>query len=444
MYRGNTMADANTIDYQKLRINGVYQQNAEGDLMLRIKVPAGVLSAEQARKVCDIADRFARGRLHFSTRGSIELHWLRHANLVEADRLLASVGLTTRGACGGAVRGISCSTTFSEHFGVIQVLARKLHRHFAGNAHFEGLPKKFKVGVDAGYQSSRHLIQDVGLVYLGREDGRDLYDVWIAGGLGRQPQPGFLFAPRVAEKRLIPIIEAVVRVYKKNGKPPKRLKHLLNEIGEDALRNLIAAETQGVDALEIASPLDAGLTALPHVDSGNVIEVPVFAGEMSAEEFRGLAGFAKEFAGGYLALTADQNVALILNDPEKAGSLKQSLQDAGLLGKLPEQEVRFRICPGSHECRMGLAPLRDVARELIGAMGEQARLLTWAISGCPNSCSQPQLADYGVLTVKKVAGEDGERRPLFDLLRREGEGFGEPVLQGAGIEELLAAVRELG
>ena len=106
---------------------------------------------------------------------------------------------------GGAVRGIVCSTTFAEGFPVAQVLARKLHRHFAGNPHFEGLPKKFKVGVDAGYSGARHLIQDAGLVYVGTEEGSDLYDVWLAGGLGREPMPALLFEQRVAERRLLPL-----------------------------------------------------------------------------------------------------------------------------------------------------------------------------------------------------------------------------------------------
>ncbi|WP_221248916.1 nitrite/sulfite reductase [Desulfuromonas versatilis] len=432
-----------TIDYQKLRINGIYQQNAEGDLMLRVKVPAGVISAEQTEKVCAIAERFSNGKLHLTSRGSIEIHWLRYENLAEVTRMLAAVGLTSRGACGGAVRGISCSTTFAAGFGTAQVLARKLHRHFAGNPHFEGLPKKFKIGVDAGYQGARHLIQDVGLVYLGSEEGRELYDVWVAGGLGRQPQPGFLFANRVAEKRLLPIIEAVVRVYKANGQAGKRLKHLLNDIGEARLRDLVAAEMAAVSALEIANPLPEQLTAKPQADSLEFVEVPVFAGEISAEKLRALARVAAQQAEGFLALTADQNLALLPGEGRPVEAVRQALAAVGLAGPAPEEAVSFRICPGSHECRMGLAPVRDVARELIGAMGGQARSGRWAISGCPNSCSQPQLADFGIVTVKKVAGEDGERRPLFDLLRREGEGFGEPVQQGIGLEELVAAVGKL-
>jgi sulfite reductase beta subunit-like hemoprotein len=92
---------------------------------------------------------------------------------------------------------------------------------------------------------------------------------------------------------------------------------------------------------------------------------------------------------------------------------------------------------------MGLAATRDVAREVIAALGEKGRAMTWAISGCGNSCAQPQLADAGILAVKSVKGEDGRRQPLFDLLRREGSGFGQAVRQGLSLDELLQAVADL-
>ena len=57
-----------TIDYQKLRLDGIYKQNEQGQLMLRAKIPAGVLSSEQAGKLAEIAGQFAGGRVHLTTR----------------------------------------------------------------------------------------------------------------------------------------------------------------------------------------------------------------------------------------------------------------------------------------------------------------------------------------------------------------------------------------
>ena len=110
-----------TPDVQQLRIEGIYEQKQPGNFMLRVKVPAGVLSSEQALKVCDIAERFHTGGIHITTRTSIEFHWLQRADLDEARRMLAAGGLTSRGACGGAVRGVVCSTPFSAAFPALQI-----------------------------------------------------------------------------------------------------------------------------------------------------------------------------------------------------------------------------------------------------------------------------------------------------------------------------------
>ena len=432
-----------TIDWQRLRIEGVYKQNEDGQLMLRVKVPAGVLAAEQARKVADIAERFSNGTVHLTTRGSIELHWLQLGDLPEALRLLAAVGLTSRGACGGAVRGVSCSTTFSEGFAVAQVLARKIHRHFAGNPHFEGLAKKFKIGVDAGYGHSRHLIQDVGLVFVGTEEFRDLYDVWLAGGLGREPQPAFLYAERIPESQIIPLLEAVLRLYRRHAPKGKRLKFVLREMGEGTFRRLLETErAQGPAELELADAVEKRLTALPHGPC-TAVEANVFAGELATGALRSFADISERFAEGFLALTADQNVAFLPADPRQEGDARAALASAGFGGETTEEKVNFRICPGGHECRMGLSPTRDIARQVIAATGEGATSRTWAIAGCPNSCSQPQLADFGIVTVKNAPGPDGVRRPLFDFYRRQGEGFGEKSAEQLDLEGLLKTIQEL-
>lgn len=430
------------MDWQRLRVEGVYQQNDQGQAMLRIKVPAGVLSAEQARRVAQIAEQLTEGTVHLTTRASIELHGVAPQDLVAAQRLLAGVGLTTRGACGGAVRGVSCSTAFSENFAVVQVLARKLHGHFAGNPHFEGLAKKFKIGVEGGYAGARHLIQDVGLVYVGRDQLGPLYDLWLAGGLGREPLPAFRYAERLPEARIIPVIEAVLRIYRREAPKGKRLKFVRRDIGETALSRLIETELiGGPRELDLHDALDKHLTARPG-EAPVTIEAGIFAGELPASSLRDFADFAERFSDGYLVLTTDQNVAFLLADPASRAEAAAALRDCGFAGDRAEEATRFRVCPGNHECRMGLCATRDVTKAVLAAMPEDKRTLTWAIAGCPNSCAQPQLADYGIVTVKSVRGKDGTRSPRFDLYRREGEGFGEKIAAALTEEELLKQIRQ--
>ena len=432
-----------TIEKQHYRLEGIYPQRQKEFFMQRVKLPAGIISSEQAAKVAQIAERCARGLAHLTTRGSIELHWLNEADLAAVAAQLASVGLINRGACGGAVRGVVCGSLGAAGAPALEALARRIHRYFTGNPRFEQLPKKFKVGIEADTSSGRHLIQDVGLIPAPlQEDGRSRYDVWVAGGLGREPSPGFLLLQGVLEDSLLPLIETILRLYQENTPPPKRLKHLVRQIGQQAFRDLVLADP-GI-LREFTSTPSFSASLVPVAQAGTErLEARVFAGELSASGLATLAGIAQRYCGGFLMVTGDQNIAL---HPE-AGSdptlLQQALDEAGFAAVAPRATVTFRVCPGNHECIAGLAPTREVAGALLDAMGPVAQGLSWAISGCPNCCAQPQLSQAGVVASRLVNDPDG-RAPRFDLYRAGSAPFAEALQQGLTREELLQAVRLLG
>ncbi|HKK01936.1 MAG TPA: hypothetical protein VJ955_07170, partial [Desulfuromonadales bacterium] len=117
---------------------------------------------------------------------------------------------------------------------------------------------------------------------------------------------------------------------------------------------------------------------------------------------------------------------------------------AGWTPASPGERPACRACPGSRLCRMGLADTRELSRQLQTVLGPKGQSLNWAISGCPNSCAQPQLAEAGIAAVRLVAGEDGVREPRFTLYRREGGGLGLPVAEDLDPSQLLATVAALG
>jgi len=427
-----------SFDYRTLKINGIYQQNASGDLMLRLKLPAGVISAVQATVVADLADTFADAAMHLTCRSNIELHGLGGENLAQICRRLQAVGLTSRGASGGAVRAVACSTG-GGNFDRIQFFVGLLHRHFTGNPYFEGLPKKIKLAVENGYSGARHLCQDLAMVYLGREGERELFDLWAAGGLGRQPQEAFLLANRVPAERLLPLVEGVIRVYQQHTPAGKRLKHLLAEIGEQEFRTLLAKETAGTSLLSLTSPLDDqfGVAIAPGTDGW--VELPIVGGQLASNDLRCAADIAGEAGDGFLAISREQNLLVSLSPGVDEFRLRTALQKVGLLNG--EVALQCRVCPGSHRCPKGLVATRDLLGQLDKVLGVQGRTRSWAISGCPNGCSQPQLADYGIVgTRKAIKGQEAR----YDLLQRDGKGFGQLLQTGLSHAELLAVLVELG
>lgn len=430
-----------TIDPQKIRIEGIYPQRQEGYFMQRVKLAAGIISAVQARCVADTAKKFGRSTIHLTSRGSMEIHWLEGKSLSLVKQELAKVGLTSRGACGGAVRGVTCSSQDAAGFPQLESLAYRLHRHFTGNPRYEALPKKFKIGIEASTASGRHLIQDVGLVLAESAAGNARYDLWIAGGLGREPKPGFLLAKSVCEDGLIPKIEAIIAVYGRLAPPPKRLKFLAAELGEDELRRLIEAEPAYCEELPPLNGFTENLT-LPLI-AGKRLVANIFAGQLTTEELSRLADFADFNSGGVLQITADQDIAFVLAETSVARIAAQELATMTHCDFAEPPPVTFRICPGNHECKMGLAATRDIAETVLATIPPAAQQLTWALSGCGNSCSQPQLADIGIVVSRLVTGEDGEKSPRFDLYRRYDAYLGKRVADQLTLEDLLRLLAEV-
>jgi ferredoxin-nitrite reductase len=262
--------------------------------------------------------------------------------------------------------------------------------------------------------------------------------------LGREPQPGFLLASGILEESLIPLIETVARLYQENTPPPKRLKFLVRQIGQEAFRDMVFSQPGVREELPIPLTLSASLVPVPQAPDCRVT-VPVFAGELSAQALSSLAEIASRWCGGMLMVTGDQDVVLHLAAPADLAPLRQALAEDGFGSNAPREQVVFRVCPGNHECIMGLAPTRDIASALLDAMGPVARGFSWAISGCPNCCAQPQLSQAGVVVSRLVSepGQEG-RTPRFDLYRAGEAPFAEPVQQGLTQDELVQAVKAQG
>ncbi len=423
------------LDDQQLRLEGVYRQNEQGEYMQRVKLAGGVLSVAQARALADLGSRFGSGTFHLSTRGSVEFHGLLAEDLPHVHRGLAAVGLFSRGACGGAVRGISCSSSFGPGYGRTQVMLRHFLNHFSGNPHFEGLPKKFKIAFEAGYERSRHLIQDLAFVLVEEAGEESRYDIWIAGGLGREPQAGFLYADRVLEAELLSIAESIVEVYKVWGDKGRRLKHLLNAVGEDELRDRIEQRRQNKQPTAFN---DAFPKALVPAEGSQRIALNIFAGELPALNLALISDLAAGHDSHWLLVTPDQNIELLLEGT--IAPLKKALSQAGF--GFVANGCALRICPGSHECRMGLSATRDLASRLQGEFGSLLSARSLAISGCRNSCAQPHLAEFGIIA-SKLKREGEQRIPLFDLYRKQGKDLGLIVAKELTEDELLNRLGDL-
>ncbi len=87
--------------------HGTYGQRQAGVQMLRVKIPAGILTPAQLRTLAKIGDTYSTGRGHVTTRENVQFHFVQLENVPAVMRLLAEAGLTTREACGNTVRNVT-------------------------------------------------------------------------------------------------------------------------------------------------------------------------------------------------------------------------------------------------------------------------------------------------------------------------------------------------
>jgi sulfite reductase beta subunit-like hemoprotein len=234
--------------------NGIYGQRQGGhNHMVRIKVPYGSMEPDQLEMVAHIAEEYSRGWSHITTRQNIQLHFVELEKIPEVMKLLASVGLTTREACGDTVRNVmGCHLAGACPFEVFDISpwAEATFRHFVRNPLSQRLPRKFKINFSGcGTDCGQAMFNDVGVIAASRptdEGGVEHgFRIYVAGGLGANPHPALALEEFTAKEDLLPTIESILRVFDRNGnrdnKLRARMKWLVDLLGIEELQRQIFA-----------------------------------------------------------------------------------------------------------------------------------------------------------------------------------------------------------
>src|ERR1700676_739019 len=237
---------------QRLR-RGIYSQRQPGVHMIRTKVPGGILTADQMDQLALIADEFAGGKGHLTTRQNIQYHFVPLSQVPPLLHKLADVRLTTREACYNTVRNVTAcplSGLLEDEVFDVHPYAQKVAFAFLHKELTDSLPRKFKIAF-SGCKEDCMLcaIHDIGLRAVMR-DGKRGFRVVVGGGLGPLPCEAHLLDEFLPEERLVNRCEAVIRLFSKHGnrqnKNKARLKFVVRERGFDWVKEQIEKEYQDI------------------------------------------------------------------------------------------------------------------------------------------------------------------------------------------------------
>ncbi|MCU1369568.1 MAG: sulfite reductase, beta subunit (hemoprotein) [Ilumatobacteraceae bacterium] len=451
--------------------NGIYGQRQGGhNQMLRVRVPYGGVTPEQLDMFGRIADEYSRGWGHITTRQNVQLHYVPLERVPDAMRDLGRVGLTTREACGDAVRNVmGCHLAGAcpqEHLDITQ-WAEAANRHFLRNPIAQRLPRKFKINF-SGCETDcgQAMFNDVGVVASRRENEDGTVDlgfrVFVAGGLGANPFPAMLLEDFTPREELMPTLESILRVFHQTGnrdnKLRARMKWVVQTLGwEETQRRvlkerkfLLASNTwpggipeevekygdepAGVHATVTPTPIGQGTPVtlrsnLPYERwaESNVIRgaakgtVSAIAyaklGDITSDQFRALASMQREF-GASVRLTNRQNLAFRDLSEEQIPKLYARLEAIGMAEPGAELSRDVVACPGADTCNLAVTQSRGLA-DAIGSRLEEEGLsevggIRTNISGCTNSCGQHHIADIGFSGAERRA--HGQSAPGYTML----------------------------
>jgi ferredoxin-nitrite reductase len=400
--------------------------------MLRLRLPGGILSSNQAKGLCAVAERYGGGYLHVTTRANLQIREIGPAHPIAVLTAIDELGLTSRGAGADNVRNLTGSPAAGidpQELIDTRPLTRELHHHILNHRELYGLPRKFNIAFDGGGRLSILAdTNDIGFaaVRVGPEKPipSGVYFRMLLGGVTGHGvfarDSGVLLLP----EELVPAAVAIIRLFIDHGDRTDRKRarlHYLTErwgigkcLAEAAAHLPCAWRFAPLDICEPRGPIDkhGHIGVHPQSQPGlSYIGVVLPVGRLESTQLRGLADIAERYGSRTLRLTVWQNL-LISDIPEaQLGEAVEAIE--GLALRTSASAVRGGVvaCTGNFGCKFALSDTKRHGLALIDHLESRIELdqpINIHLTGCPNSCAQHYAGDIGLLATKVEKSEDEE------------------------------------
>ena len=469
---------------------GVYGQRQPDVQMIRVKLPMGGVTPDQLDTFADAIEKWAPlNKGHITTRQNIQIHHIPLPDAAKFIRAISDAGLSSREGCGNTMRNVTgdpfAGVARDELFDITPYAGAYV-RYFVRHPTTQLMPRKIKTAFTATDEDVAITgIHDIGFIPRERDGVRGV-EIRVGGGTSIMPRiaPTLYEFVELDNGDYIKVTEAVLRIFdRQNWLRPNRararIKVLIDKIGMDAFREMVEAELEGdwvaerdfsIEHLlpedmydeEEKAPAEPSSYGSPNGDVSeferfrassvkpqrqagySTVLVKVTRGDLSPEQFRGLAQIMRDYSGGFARSTVQQNFLLRWVRDEAVYDVWQRLLALGL-GDAGAREVGDVVsCPGTDSCKLGITASMGLNAALEKRIDEMnitdplTRKIHIKMSGCPNGCSQHHIANIGFYGASlKVGG-----RPVPAYIPHLGGNYdGGEVVYGARLKSRLPSKR---
>ncbi|MGH8034099.1 MAG: assimilatory sulfite reductase (NADPH) hemoprotein subunit, partial [Lysobacterales bacterium] len=425
--------------------------------MIRARVPGGICTPAQWLAMDEIARRWANGTIRLTTRQAFQLHGVIKRDLKETIRGINDSLLDTIAACGDVNRNVMCTPVpeSSEIHRQVCADAQAVSRHLTphttayheiwldrekltlGVAGGESeaapdhepiygptyLPRKFKMSFAIPPRNDVDAFaHDLSFIAIVEQDSLAGYNVLVGGGMGATHGDS-LTHPRLADvigfctqEQVLHVAETIVTIQRDAGdrteRKHARLKYTIEDHGLDWLR----AEFQARAGFQLEKPRDFSFIhngdrlgwqqtsdGLWHL--GLFIQNGRIADRDGVTQLSGLRAIAQILHGEF-RLTPNQNVVVSRVQDVKRAAIDLLVQEHGLdsWNRISPLRLHSMACVGFPTCGLSMAEseryLPDLVDRIDGLMvkhGLSEQAITIRMTGCPNGCARPYLAEIGLV-----------------------------------------------
>lgn len=420
-YAQNGFSSIPQEEWDMFKWAGLYLQKPKeaGYFMMRVCVPAGALTNEQAITLANIAKDYGRGVYDITTRQAVQFHWLTIDQIPDIYKRLEAVGLSSAGACGDITRNIvgnSLAGIDPDELFDTRDIVQEVYDFFQFNEDYSNLPRKYKISISANVNNASNAeINCLSFVPATKEiNGEKVagFHVKVGGGLSSVPYLAETLDIFVTPEKTLDVAVAITTLYRDHGYREKRhrarLKFLIADWGVEKFKEKLLKLTGSLP--EKGEDAQKGWNAgyfygvnKQKQEGLNFIGMNIPVGRLTPDDVIELARLSKKYGNGEIRNCNSQNI-VIPNIPDE--NVEAILQEE-IFTKFPispNKLVGYSVaCTGNEYCNLALVETKERMRTIAENLDQEISLdvpVRIHMVGCPNSCGQRQIADLGLHGVK--------------------------------------------